>query len=175
MFSRTFSSLLVVFILSVQSAAGAEDFPFDQPVKQEMSGEKQLILGNYNPGPFFQTEVKIRLVAEKSYSFSAKVVGKKRLVGIVVIDPTGAAITPSFPKLGTQTAEVTAEEVNTSGRFRILVASDLSGPFTLEATEIPSDDESIESLQRKVDRLKSQLAEAEKKLNEAQSKTKQRS
>lgn len=173
-------------ILLTNSFCLAGDLDLNKLVKGELSRDKTLRdlrnlggnerggLGSASSG-WYQSEVTLSLKAGQSISIKATVTGKERFVGVILVDPTGKIVfngarrTKSAPIVGAEkrSCETLYEEVNASGKYRLFIASDQIGPFTLLVTDASADEESVEFLEARKSKLQAELTEVEEKLKAA--------
>lgn len=130
-------------------------------------------ISDFVTGGCYGAEVPVTLKAGQSLSVTVTLKGDGRKAILVLQDKTGKAVAYSKePEVATLQLKV--EEVNASGKFKIVVVSDQVGAFTLRATGPagdPADEETDEkALETKIGRLKKELAEAEAKLKALKAK-----
>jgi hypothetical protein len=120
----------------------------------------------------FATEVPIKLKGGQKIALSATVVGANRKVSVGLMDPSGKMIATSKRSTAVKTVQLTVDEVNATGTYKIVVLSDKIGDFTLRATG-PSDAElDATKLEEEIKELKALLAKKEEQLKALKAKKK---
>jgi hypothetical protein len=114
-------------------------------------------------------DVPIVLKAGQSIAISATVPGKDRKVSLILVDPSDKAIAYS-KAAGTKAVQLVHEEVNANGKYKIVVHSDYTGPFTLQANVSTDDELGIKVLEERIKQLEAELAETRAKLKAKQDK-----
>jgi hypothetical protein len=120
--------------------------------------------GNSGPDNAYFTSMPVTLKAGQQIALTATVVGKDRKVGIILLDPTGKQISGNSTKFTTKTANLTYEEVPSSGKYTVILISDLVGPFTLRANGSVNGEGDIKALEARIADLEKELADARAKL-----------
>jgi hypothetical protein len=115
----------------------------------------------------YSSEIPVALNSGQSITLSASVVGTGRTVSLILFDPSHK-IAIGFTKKEINTAQLTVDEVNASGKYTIVVVSDQVGPFSLRATS--SEDEDETALTAKLKELEQQVEETKAKLNSLKKK-----
>ena len=163
------SLLALLTILLVAPSVRADDASINpgETYRGVQEGEPGPISANRRDGTTgYATTLSISLKAGQNISMSAIVTGKTRHVSIALYEPTGKRL--DISDWGTKTNKLTVEEVNATGPYKIVVSSDLIGPFTLD-TDVTTDDLSdIDTLEARVKQLQSALEDAQSKLKAAQ-------
>jgi hypothetical protein len=160
--------LTVVAAITLLAPVHAADEPANLKLGEKFEGELTRRAAIEWPGfatvTGYATELPVVLKAGQSLKVSARVLGTDRRVCLALRDPTGRSIKATGWLENTRTSILSIEEVNTSGKFTIVVASDLIGAFSLQATG-PSDDErDAKALEEKIAELEKELAELRAKL-----------
>jgi hypothetical protein len=111
---------------------------------------------------FYGAAIPVSLKAGQSISISATVIGNSRQVALWLRDPTGANLANTDATV--KTGQLTFEEVNVTGKYMVVVGSNLVGPFTLRVTDPSNADGDIKSLESRIEQLEKELAGARAKL-----------
>lgn len=140
----------------------------------ELDGTQQNFQFNGGNGNFYHAKVPVALRAGQSISISASVTGSGRRIVLGLLDPKSATLGMTRPDLKTTTFKIA--EVNATGRYTILVLSDLSGPYTLRVIDDGGDvvstsvDPNLALLEKRVNQLEQELLELKKELKALKTK-----
>lgn len=139
-----------------------------KPVKGMLDGDVKYPGGTAG-GPWYLTETTVSLEAEQSIDLKAEVSGKERLVYAWLVDPTGVPINISDIRVSAvkKVYKASVEDLHVKGTWKIVVASNLSGPFTLTVTDASIDKDSVEFLEKRKKELEAELKEVIGKLEAA--------
>lgn len=149
---------LVISSLTAQQSGGLN---LGEKLEGELTANSKKILVAQNDW-HFSTEMLVSLKAGQSISISATVIGKDRLVTLFLADPTGKNLANS--RSTGKTGQLNFEEVSATGKYTIMVGSNLIGPFTLRVTDPSNADGDIKALETRIEQLRKELAAAESKL-----------
>jgi hypothetical protein len=161
--------LAVTRFLPCSSAAPPTELVPGEKFEGEIGGKLVNVLTSENVVvAFFLAEVPVTLKAGQGITFSVTVVGKGRQVVLNLMDPTGKVIEKS--SVGKKSISLTAEEVSASGKYKLVVASDLIGPFTLRTSTQSSPKLDREAIEKRIKELKKELADLEAQLKGSSAK-----
>jgi hypothetical protein len=175
----------VVVLLGLAAGYGrAEGLKLGEKLEGEVKGEAGdrvvKLSGNAQTYPqAYVTEVTVDLKAGQSISISATVIGKDRKVALVLLDPKEgskddrlrvAVCIAANTQYSTKSATLECEEVNATGKYKILIISDRAGAFTIKATASSDKELDEKALKAKIEELEKELAETKKKLKALQDK-----
>jgi hypothetical protein len=119
-------------------------------------------------GQFYFSEVPVTLKAGQALRISLTVKGKGRLAGLTLLDPDRKVVAGLVPRAGP--AKLKVEEVGATGKYTILVISNLRGAYTLLATGPREKEPDETELKEKIKELEEELANLKKKLKALQDK-----
>lgn len=158
--------ILSVVVLSVSSHCRLwADGPILEVGKKfegEIRGPKQ------KPSPFvgsvFLSEVPLLLEAGQRLHFSARVIGSGRKVGLMLIDPTGELVADKGLPRTEESISHGIQQIHASGRYKILVTSNLIGPFVLRTSSKSLNDLTVTELKERILEMEAQLKLARTRL-----------
>jgi hypothetical protein len=163
---RLIVSLAVLFAALVPSALHAQPgkgIKLGEEVKGEIVGPQKTYLAKLGGKLGHSAELSVALKAGQNISLSATVVGKDRTATLFLYDPTGVCLHNS-PFDVVKSAQLTFEEVSATGTYKIVVLSNLTGPFSLRTSDPSASDGEVKSLEARIEQLEKELAEARSKL-----------
>jgi len=120
----------------------------------------------------YAAEVPISLKAGQKLSITATVIGKGRKVSVCLLDPTRKIVAASARSTAVKSVQLTAEEVNATGRYTIAVISDQIGAFTVQTAGPSAEKLDEKALEDKIRQLKQDLKKAEDQLEALRKKQK---
>jgi hypothetical protein len=124
--------------------------------------------GGFNAFAFgYVATVPLRLKAGEAVSISATVTGADRKVQLILLDPSKTGV--AFTQMAAKKTLLKSEEVNATGTYLVVVASDRIGPYQLLATK-DDDKEDEESIDDKIARLEKELGDLKRKRDSAKGK-----
>jgi len=154
------ATLMASALLVPANAAPPEGIKLGEPLKGELGGIVKGVRFKTGVSVYgYYTGIPVKLKAGDSISLNVTVIGKDRMVALVLIDPTGKLLHDSGAALAVKTAQLTFEEVNVTGTYLIVVLSDLAGPFTLIAASTEQELDKV-ALKSKIENLEKELAAA---------------
>jgi hypothetical protein len=142
--------------------------PLGEKFEGELGG-KPVFQGGGSPNAYVAA-IPVVLKAGQSVAISVTVTGKTRQIRMRFLEPTGKVIGAS--EWSTKSGQLNVEEVPASGKYTIVVMSDLIGPFTLLATDPTDEKQDAKELQDRILKLEAELANLKAKLKERQAKEK---
>jgi hypothetical protein len=166
---RTTALLIAMVTAATPFALAADDDTQSLRAGRKLEGE---LMGPergapMGPGAFggfgfrgYFTEIPVTLKAGQKITISGTVVGTNRSIAIALKDPTDKMIAATAN--GARSVKLVVEEVSATGKYKVLLASDLIGDFSVTADFLEIDDE--KELEKDIARLKKELAEIEAKL-----------
>lgn len=113
----------------------------------------------------YAREYTVKLKAGQSVTITASVLGTNRLVGVALLDPTGRPIdaTRDVTK-AVKATQLTVEEVNATGEYKILIGSEKVGEYTLTAKFSTPDEVEVKQIEARLLAIKKEAAELETRL-----------
>lgn len=157
-----------------RTGAASNTLELGKSVTGELDGTQQNFQFNGGNGNFYHAKVPVNLRAGQSISISASVTGSGRRIVLGLLDPKSATLGMTRPDLKTTTFKI--PEVNATGKYSILVLSDLTGPFTLRVVDDGGDgiassaDPNLAILEKRVNQLEHELLELKKELQALKTK-----
>ena len=147
---------------------GAKTVKLGETIEVTLTEQSGSVCFMTRNGRVFTTALPVSLKAGQSLSISATVVGGKRQVALAIVDPTGKWIeqTPAWTR---KSAQLKVEEVNANGIYRIVIQSDLIGPFSIRACLSDAElttkelEDKQQQLEKDLEAVKKQIAEAKTK------------
>ena len=168
---RIVSRIVAVVAGVLLATAVGADQPAEFKPGEKFEGETSLTELSFsyagNTWNAHVADVPVVLKAGQSICLSATVPGKDRKVSLILVDPSGTAIAYTRTP-GTKTVHLVHEEVNANGKYKIVVHSNLTGPFTLQATVSTDDELGVKALEERIKQLEAELAELRAKLKAKQ-------
>ncbi len=110
-------------------------------------------------------EYTVKLKAGQSVTFTASVLGTNRLVGVALLDPAGRPIdaTRDVTK-AVKATQLTVEEVNATGEYKVFIASEKIGAYTLTAKFSTPEEVEVKQIETRLQVLKKESADLESRL-----------
>jgi hypothetical protein len=110
-------------------------------------------------------EYTVKLKAGQSVSFTGTVLGTNRLVGIALLDPAGRPIdaTRDVTK-AIKATQLTVEELNATGEYKVFIASEKIGAYTLTAKFSTPEEVEVKQIETRLQVLKKESADLESRL-----------
>jgi hypothetical protein len=105
----------------------------------------------------YQATFTLALEEDKDYTVTATVKGNGRSVCVVLVDPSGEAFGGTLLKA--TSVKETFKKVNATGTYKLIVASDKIGGFTVKVTGPPGAKPDLAALEAKRKRLQAELDE----------------
>jgi hypothetical protein len=180
---RTFAFAVAVLIVPLCQAGQTTGILPGEKFEGSLTGKATSVDLRTNPrkgkvgrkAPFvfhdaYSTQIPITVKEGARLSVTVTVTGTERKVALGLLDPDGKVISAMKSWSDTRTAKLEVEEVNASGKYKIVVVSDLIGKFTLRASGPAAKVLGVKELREKLRRLKEEVAETEKLLKEAEAK-----
>jgi len=162
-----FTSIAIAlgFLLVSGPAMAQTVKPKTVEIEGEIGGEPIGFIwyGNSGASFLYMTEIPVTLKAGESISVAAYVTGDGRKVITSLKDPKGKVIGGSKTRED-KSAKFEMQEVNATGKYTIVIGSDLIGQFRVKVTGGQLEDHSEAALEAKIKQLKADLAAAEAEL-----------
>ena len=113
----------------------------------------------------YAKEYTVKLKAGQSVTITASVLGTNRLVGVALLDPTGRPIdaTRDVTK-AIKATQLTVEEVNATGEYKVLIGSEKIGAYTLTAKFSTPDEVEMKQIEARLLAIKKETADLESRL-----------
>jgi HAMP domain-containing protein len=166
------SAITLALAVAVASTARADELTLrpNEPLTAEVKEEKTFLWPGYaGDTKRFALEVPVRLKAGQKIDLTATVVGTNRTVQLALVDPSGKFVETTYYGGKPKTERLVVPEVSSTGVYRVVVASNRIGEFTLTARFAGEADE-IKTLEAQVERLRRELKDAEERLERARKK-----
>ena len=162
-FATAAIALGVVLISGSAMAQTAK--PKTVEIEGEIGGEPIPFIwfGSSGASFLYMTEITVSLKAGEGLSVTAYVTGDGRTVVASLKDPKGKIIGGSKQREAKST-KFEMGEVNVTGKYTIVIGSDLLGQYRLKVTGGQLEDHSEAVLEAKIKQLKAELAAAEAEL-----------
>jgi hypothetical protein len=153
-------------------AARADELKIGEPFKGELTKHTTVDRwpGVANPPAGPGLSLPVRLKSGHKYTFTAEVKGEGRKVWLAVLNAEGQTVKASHYLACPREVTVTYEEASTTGTFRVVVLSDMTGDFALRTTGPSATEVTAKALEDDIAELKALLAKKEAALKELKAK-----
>jgi hypothetical protein len=151
-------------------AADPDKLPFGEDIKGEHTVDTKLEFNGFynvngtmnrtwlgNLGVKYESTFSLVLEEDKDYTITVTVKGTGRGVAVVLLDPSGDPCGGTVLKA--TTLKETFKKVNATGTYKLIVASDKIGGFTVKVTGPPAAKPDLAALEAKRKRLQAELDE----------------
>jgi|GEM_PF-2669832 len=161
-----------LFCNALTARADPDKLPFGEDIKGEHTVDTKVDFNGFYPvtapngvvvqyrltnnvGAKYQATFVLTLEENKDYTVTASVTGNGRGVCVVLVDPSGEAFGGTLLK--PTTVKETFKKVNATGTYKLIVASDKIGGFSVKVTGPPGAKPDLAALEAKRKRLQAEL------------------